>query len=1081
MRFAILGPLEVSGEDGQRLPLGGPQQRALLAVLLLNAGRVVSTDRLIECLWGEEPPAAARSLLQGCVAGLRRALKAGAGPDRQPLVTRAPGYCVEVRPDELDLDRFERLAAATQLTEALALWRGPALDGLDGTALSACQADIARLEERRLAVLEQRIDADLRAGRHASLVGELESLVRAHPLRERLWALLMIALYRADRQADALAAYQRLRRTLVDQLGMEPSATLRRVQGAILSGTDPAKPDESTENAGTEPTRPVPAQLPPAVAAFTGRDEHLKYLDTLLPDGAGAAAIGVISGTAGVGKTALAIHWAHRVREWFADGQLYVNLHGYAPAPPMRPIEALAGFLQALGTPAEAVPVELDRASALYRTLVADKRMLVVLDNAYSADQVRPLLPGSAGCVVLVTSRDRLAGMVARDGARHLTLDVLGHHEAVTLLVRVLGAQRVQAEPEAGAELVERCARLPLALRIAAANLACHPRRRIADQVADLVADDRLSALEIDGDADSAVRVAFDLSYDALAAPARLLFRRLGLVPGPDVTTAAAAALVARSPAEPPEQQTSRLLDELTSAHLLDQDDQGRYTLHDLLRLYAKERADGEDTAAERDAATRRLFDWYLRTADAAARQLYPTALRLPIPESTAPESTAPDSTEPMAGFADHTAALAWLDGELANLVAAVQYTAESGPRSVAWLLADTLRGYFMLRVLPVEWAVVADAARSAAEVDGEPRAQMAAELNLASRHMRQSRFDPAIDHYRRALAINERVGWPEGESAALGNLGIVYLSSGQLRSASEHFAQALAVDRRIGWLGGQAVKLGNLGVVDRQLGRLDEAAAHFREALALFHEVGSRHGEALAVANLGAVLHLLGRYPEAIDHVTRAIALHQEIGDRGTEADDQNVLAEVHRDVGRLPVALDLAEAALTRAVEVGERHYEADAHNVLGSVHLRLGAPGRAAEHHQRALDLATSTDLRLPKVTALIGLAATRCALGDPEQGRRYADQAIALSQAADSRLLEGRARTALADALTDLGQPSAAADEARLALDIQQTTGYQLGAADALLALGRALARSNPDAALAHRQRAAEIRSGIGAAG
>jgi DNA-binding SARP family transcriptional activator/Tfp pilus assembly protein PilF len=1070
MRFAILGPLDVSGEDGQRLPLGGPQQRALLAVLLLNAGRVVSTDRLIECLWGDEPPAAARNLLQGCVAGLRRALKAGADPDRQPLVTRAPGYCVEVRPDELDLDRFERLAAEARLTEALALWRGPALDGLDGTALDACQADIARLEEHRLAVLEQRIDADLRAGRHASLVGELESLVRSHPLRERLWVLLMIALYGADRQADALAAYQRLRRILVDQLGVEPSATVRRVQGAILSGTDPAELHGSADDAGAPalvpppapaPTQPVPAQLPPAVAAFTGRDEHLKYLDTLLPDGDGAAAIGVISGTAGVGKTALAVHWAHRAREWFADGQLYVNLHGYAPAPPMRPIEALAGFLQALGTPAEAVPVEPDRASALYRTLVADRRMLVVLDNAYSAEQVRPLLPASAGCVVLMTSRDRLAGIVARDGARHLTLDVLGHHEAVTLLVRVLGAQRVQAEPEASAELVERCARLPLALRIAAANLACHPRRQVADQVADLVADDRLSQLSIDGDADSAVRVAFDLSYDALAAPARLLFRRLGLVPGPDVTRPAAAALVAGSPAE-----AGRLLDQLTSAHLVDQDDQGRYTLHDLLRLYAKERADGEDTAGERDAATRRLFDWYLRTADAAARRLYPTALRLPVPAGAAPA----------AEFADHTAALSWLDDELANLVAAVQYTAEHGPRSVAWLLADTLRGYFMLRVLPVEWAAVADAARSAAEADGEPRAQMAAELNLASRHMRQNRFDPAIEHYRRALAINERVGWPEGESAALGNLGAVYLSSGQLRAAAEHFARALAVDRRIGWLGGQAVKLGNLGVVNRQLGRLDEAAAHLREALALFHEIGSRHGEALAVANLGAVLHLLGRYPEAIDHVTRAIALHQEIGDRGTEADDRNILAELHRDAGRLPVALDLAEAALTRATEVGERHYEADARNVLGSVHLRLDSPGRAAEHHRQALDLATSTDLRLPKVTALIGLAEARRALGDPEQGRRYADQAVALSRAADFRLLEGQARTALADALTDLGQPTAAADEARLALDIQQITGYRLGTADALLALGRALAGSDPDAALAHRQRAAEMMRG-----
>src|SRR5882757_8979499 len=552
MRFAVLGPLEVSA-DGRGIALGGPQQRALLAVLLLNAGTVVSADRLVECLWGQRTPAAARSLLQGCVSALRRALQSGAAPGRQPLVTRSPGYCLELQPGELDLDQFEELVttanqlaadgsrtaweqAAGLLGQALALWRGPVLDGV---ALDACQADMARLEERRLTVLQQRVDAELRAGHRGDLVGELESLVQTHPLRERFWAQLMIALRGADRQGDALAAYQRVRGILVDQLGVEPGAALQRLHSQILAGVDPdevQRPDSgaTAESAEKSPPRPVPAQLPPAVAAFTGRDEHLKDLDVLLSGDGSVAALAVISGAAGVGKTALVVHWAHRVRGHFGDGQLYVNLRGHASTPPMRPIEALARFLQALGIPAENVPVDLDQAAGLCRSLLSDKRMLVVLDNAHSAGQVRPLLPGSAGCVVLVTSRSRLAGMVARDGARPLTLDVLDHHEALTLLARVLGDERVQLEADQSEQLVERCGRLPLALRIAAANLLCQPDRRIADQVAAMVDAERLNALQIDDDEESAVRAAFALSYDALAEPSRLLFRRLGLAPGQD-------------------------------------------------------------------------------------------------------------------------------------------------------------------------------------------------------------------------------------------------------------------------------------------------------------------------------------------------------------------------------------------------------------------------------------------------------------------------------------------------------------------------------------------------------------------
>lgn len=1079
MRFAILGALEVEA-GGRQVPLRGPQQRVLLSVLLLNANRVVSTDRLVECLWNEHPPAAARSLLQGCVAQLRRTLRSDHDPGQQPLVTRAPGYCLQVAAGELDLDRFERLVAAADdpaiagpesaalLDQALSLWRGPALDGV---ALDACQADLARLEERRLEVLERRIDLELRLGRHASLVGELEVLARGNPLRERFWAQLMLAQYAGGRQAESLATYQRLRRTLVEQLGVEPGPMTRQLQAAILSGADAARlftvaggemaaaavqdtaPAGSDDEPAPAPARTTPAQLPPSVVGFTGRSDYLTTLDRLLMNADDAAAVGVVSGTAGVGKTALVVHWAHRVRQWFGDGQLYVNLRGFAPAPPVRPIEALAGFLQALGTPAEQIPVEVDQATALYRTLLAGKRMLVVLDNARSAEQVRPLLPGTAGCLVLVTSRDRLGGLVARDGAHHLTLGVLDDDEAVALLTHMVGANRVEPEPEAAAELVRRCGRLPLALRIAAANLSVHPKRRLAEQVARLADGDRLSALEVDDDRESTVRAAFGLSYDVLDQPARILFRRLGLAPGPDVTAPAAAAL-----ADTTADQAAKLLNTLSRAHLVHQDERDRFAVHDLLCLYAAERVHQEDDAAERDAALGRLFDWYLTTADAAARLLYPDALRLPLP-TTGTVAGVRRGTE----FADHAAALAWLEAELVNLVATIQYAAEHGPHAVSWLLADTLRGYFMLQVLPIEWQASAGAALSAARAADVPRAQMAAELSLAGSHQRQNRDEQAIEHYHRALAVNEVAGWAEGESTALGNLGTVYMTSGRLREAADHLARALEVDRRIGWLGGQAVKLGNLGIVSRRLGRLEAAAAQLSEVRDLFGQLGSRHGEALADLNLGVVLHQLGRQQDAADQLTRALALTRELGDRASEADALNMLALIHREGGRLLQALDLAGAGLELAVDVGERHYEAEAHAVLGSVHLRLGDVARAEDHHRRALAVARTSHARDAELEALIGLADISRRHGDAERARRYADEAVALAAATGYRVLEGQALVSLANAVLDLGRNREAAGLAARAVDLQRDTGYRLGALNALVALGHALARSDRDGA------------------
>jgi len=493
--------------------------------------------------------------------------------------------------------------AAALLADALGLWRGRAL--VDVPATLAVEAEAARLEEQRLAALEARIDADLACARHAVLIPELRKLVLDYPLRERLWGQLVLALYRSGRQADALSAYREIHQLLEAELGVEPGAALRRLHQRILSA-DAAldAPARSAPGARATPA-PVPRQLSADVAGFTGRGEHLRRLGQLLGgDGQGPAAlvIAAIVGTAGVGKTALAVHWAHQVAGRFADGQLYVDLRGVARRPPLPPAEALAQLLRALGVPAAQVPPELEEAAGTYRSLLAGRRVLVVLDNAASPDQVRPLLPGSPTCLVVVTSRNQLRGLVAKDDARLLTLDVLGRDEAAALVGRVIGDARVRAEPAATAELARLCAHLPLALRIAGANLADHPGQPIADYTAELAEGDRLAKLVVGGDEQTAVRSSLDLSYQRLAPPERRLFRLLGLVPGPDVSAAAAAALAGTTP-----ERAELVLDRLALAHLLARRAPGRFAVHDLLRLYAIDRALREESEQEREVATRRL------------------------------------------------------------------------------------------------------------------------------------------------------------------------------------------------------------------------------------------------------------------------------------------------------------------------------------------------------------------------------------------------------------------------------------------------------------------------------------------
>ncbi|MGH3157312.1 MAG: BTAD domain-containing putative transcriptional regulator, partial [Streptosporangiaceae bacterium] len=673
MEFCLLGPLLVRSGPVVVAPPG--KQRAVLAALLLNVGRVVSVDELTDTLWGHNPPPSARVTTQNHVMRLRKTLGHPAG---SRVSTQPPGYQIRVDDGELDITRFEahlaaaRVAArasawetaAAQARAGLALWRGEPLADVESEALA--RRELPRLGELRLLAVETRIDADLHLGRHGEVIAELRQLAITEPLREQLHALLMLALYRDGRLADALAAYQRARDVLVTELGVEPGPRLRRLHQQVLAADPELTATAPAARIVNNSERTVPRQLPACVPHFAGRAKELAALNRLLDqNGTQAVVISAIGGTAGVGKTALAIHWAHQVVQRFPDGQLYVNLRGYDPGQPMPAADALAGFLGALGIAGDDMPRGLDERSALYRSLLADRRMLVVADNAGSVQQVRPLLPGTPGCVAVVTSRDSLAGLVARDGAQRLDLDLLPSGDAVALLRTLIG-ERVDAEPRAAVTLADYCSRLPLALRVAAEFAVTRSAISLANLVGDLANQQRrLDLLEVDGDPGTAVRAVFSWSYRRLDASTARAFRLLGLHPGLELDSYTAAALTGTTV-----EAAHQIVGQLARAHLIHPAGPGMHGMHDLLRAYARELADLEDQQ-EWQAALTRLFDHYLYTAASAMDALFPAEHRRRPRLSRSAWLDRPMTGPP--------AARAWLDAQQANLVPGVAFSADQG------------------------------------------------------------------------------------------------------------------------------------------------------------------------------------------------------------------------------------------------------------------------------------------------------------------------------------------------------------------------------------------------------------------
>ncbi len=907
VEIRLLGPVEAV-IDGATVPLRRRQTRLLLAILALEPGRYIPVERLADLLW-QRQPAHPRSAIQAMVSHLRAALHS-AKPDGARLLSRGGDYALDISADAVDLHRFRMLvrhsrnAATAQdraelLERALGLWRGPALaDAADGAQRARLCLD---LEELRLYAKEAWLRARLELGEHDQLTEPLTRLVGEHPLRERPRALLMLALYRCGRRGEALRVYRQAREVSVQELGLEPGGELQDLQRAILA--DDRSLARPTPHVGD---RVVPAQLPADVAPFTGRDTHLKELDSLLGPGrpqSTAVVITAIAGTAGVGKTTLAVHWAHQVREAFPDGQLYLNLRGFDPnRPPMTPEQALRGLLATLGVPPHHMPLGLDEQTALYRSLLTDARILVVLDNAHDAAQVRPLLPGAPGCLAMVTSRNQLTGLIAAEGAHPITLDLLTRAEARDLLAARLGADRVATEPEAADEIIDRCAQLPLALTIAAARAVTRPGFPLAALAGELrdTTHPRLDPFD-SGDPATDIRAVFSWSYQRLSPDAARLFRLCGLHPGPDMTTAAAASL-----AEHPLGQTRSLLAELARAHLLVEHLPGRYTFHDLLRAYATELAHTHNTEDGRREAVHRLLDHYLHTAHRAAHLLRPERSLIALAAHQASVTT-----EQLTG---QEQAAAWFAAELPTLLGCVEQAAEAGFDTHTWQLAWAIAPVLDRGGHWHEWFHIQQIAVEAAQRLGDPEAQADAHRHLGSAHARLNRKEQAQQHYLRALGLYEQLGDQNGQSTLHFNLGWLHNLAGRHAEALHHSQLVLGLCDADGPPVAIARALNAIGYYHALLGDQHQARDHCERALAIYQAEGDHVGEAETLDSLGYAHHRRNDHDEAAACFHRAIHVFERTGDRHNQAMVLDHLGDSHRAAGKL----DATRAAWQRALDL-------------------------------------------------------------------------------------------------------------------------------------------------------------------
>ena len=960
VRFRVLGPLEAYCADGRLMPLNAAKPRTLLALLLVHANRPVSVETLTAALWPVKPPPGAAGALRTHMSTLRRSL----GDMGSAVRARPPGYQVDLATADLDRLLFDELSrqgrqaaaqgdlatAADLWSRALGLWRGRPLDGMELGPVA--EAELADLTERRLTVLEDWARAELTLGHHTDLVSVLGPAIAEQPLRERLHELAMLALYRTGRQSEALDVFRRLRQRLVTELGIEPSPPLQRLQRQILAGDPALDPPAPTPAAGR--SRPTPRQLPPDVGVFTGRAREIAAGRQCVP-----GKVLAIAGPGGVGKSALAIHLAHRLAPLFPDGQLYVDLQGATPASPARAAggaEPVPARARAAGTPTRRPWPRRARPSAPSPRRGGARR-------TGQRPRRGPGPPAAAGRSACRGAGHQPPDTVHSGWAAHLNLDVLPEREAIRLLGRLAGSARIAADPGAAQRVARCCAYLPLALRVAGARLAARPHwpvRELADRLGD--AQHRLDELQID---ELGVRSTLQVGYEMLrdsADPgdraAARAFELLGLPEGADLSLPAAAALL-----DLPEPEAERCLERLVDCQLVAGPAPGRYRLHDLLRLFARELA-ARLPPDERSGAVSRMLGWYASTTWQAFRRLRPGDPR---------PNGAGHWAETGQPFLTVDAALNWLEAERPNLLAAVRQAAAGGDAvaPIAGQLARALFAFFHIRGYPHDWVEVNEIALAVARRLGDPVAEAHARRDLGAAHEVRGEYRKAEAYLRDGLALYRFAGDLAGQAGCLNSLGAVHDSLGQLAEAAACLEQGLAISRALGDRHSAGISLNNLSTVYGNLGAYARAVECLSEALEIFQQAGNRRSVAANLGNLGEVYERQGAYQQAITSYQQSLAVFRELGNATGEAAVLGALGRVYRSQGRHAEALDCVRAAVALAEQAGDRHGLARRLRELGQVSAELGDLLPAQAHWRRAL--AIFEDLGVPEAAEVRALLA------------------------------------------------------------------------------------------------------------